>query len=349
VCKRVAVGSLFLLMAHAFVSRPCAAQNQNPCMAYQIWYFPDTVPVGWSFVGPAQGLWSWIIGASLCPGPPESCSSTAPTCSGSKPIIFGSGDTIIDDRDVSIPGLGGGLTLKRTWHSVLPQMEPSTSVGIFGQGWRSTYEERIIFPPPSPSVNGLSPPIKYARSDGSYWQFVWNVTLSQWVSASPNNVMASLTSNLDYTQVFVTNKRTGEVRTFEKSDGLLTSIADRNGNTTQLTYDTSNRLVTVTSPAGQHLYFNYGTGASNYLVTSVTTDFGITLSYTYNSLGELVQVTKPDLTNLFYTYNAQSEITAVTDQLGKVLETHTYDSNGRGLTGSEANGVNALTVTYPTQ
>ena len=39
--------------------------------------------------------------------------------------------------------------------------------------------------------------------------------------------------------------------------GWLTSIIDRNGNATQLTYDGINRLVTVTDPGGRHLYFGY--------------------------------------------------------------------------------------------
>ena len=64
--------------------------------------------------------------------------------------------------------------------------------------------------------------------------------------------------------------------------------------------------------------------------------------------GRLIQVTRPDQTTVSYkTYNSQSQITAVTDNNGKVLESHTYDSSGRGLTSYEANGVNAVTVSYP--
>jgi YD repeat-containing protein len=102
----------------------------------------------------------------------------------------------------------------------------------------------------------------------------------------------------------------------------------------------------VTSAAAQHLYFNYA-NSSSYLVTSVTSDFGVTYSYTYDAQNRLSQFTKPDSTTVTFTYNSQSQVTQVTDSNGKVLETHTYDSTGRGLTSSRANGVNALTVTYP--
>lgn len=126
---------------------------------------------------------------------------------------------------------------------------------------------------------------------------------------------------------------------------MLTAIVDRNGNTIQIAYDSSHRLSTVTDPASRHLYFNY-TGSSN-LVSSVTTDFGVTFSYTYDGSGRLTQVTEPDLTTINYTYNAQSQIAQVTDSNGKILESHTYDLTGRGLTSSQANGVNSVTVVYP--
>ena len=46
-------------------------------------------------------------------------------------------------------------------------------------------------------------------------------------------------------------------------------------------------------------------------------------------------------------YRANSNITAVLDTDGRILESHTYDVLRRGLTSSRANGVDAVTVTYP--
>ena len=163
------------------------------------------------------------------------------------------------------------------------------------------------------------------------------------ILAAPANVYATFVAGSSNWTITFLN---GEQRQFNPSTGLLTAIIDRNGNTTQLTYDSSNRLVTVTDPVSRHLYFNYGTG-SGLLVTSITSDFGITLSYVYDTQGRLIQVTKPDLTTVSFTYNAQSQITAVTDNNGKLLESHTYDSTGRGLTSSRANGVESLSITYP--
>lgn len=183
--------------------------------------------------------------------------------------------------------------------------------------------------------------LKYGRSDGSFWSFGLG-RQGPFVVAAPANVAATLAQQASYVALTFEN---GEQRRFSLTTGQLTAILDRNGNTTQVSYDSSNRLSTVTDPASRHLYFNYS--GSSVLVSSVTSDFGVTLSYTYDTSGRLTQITEPDSTTLSFTYNSHSQITQVTDSNGKVLETHTYDSSGRGLTSAQANGVNALTITYP--
>jgi YD repeat-containing protein len=62
---------------------------------------------------------------------------------------------------------------------------------------------------------------------------------------------------------------------------------------------------------------------------------------------DLTEVTQADNTFVTFTYDAFNNITSVNDTNGKVLESHTYDSTGRGLSSSRANGVDALTISYP--
>jgi len=73
---------------------------------------------------------------------------------------------------------------------------------------------------------------------------------------------------------------------------------------------------------------------------------GISTSYSYDSQNRLTQVTEPDSSTVSFQYNSQSLISAVLDSAGKTLEAHTYDSAGRGLTSSRANGVDAVTLSY---
>jgi YD repeat-containing protein len=273
-------------------------------------------------------------GAASETGPgPSSC----PSCAGGRPINLTNGNTYIQQTDIQIPGIGSALVLQRTWNSIWPSSQSGMISGLFGPNWRSTYEERVFV-----DIDGT---VKYSRSDGSFWSFQLYGSPAVYQTVAPQNTSATLVYGAtSWTLSF----KNGETRLFDSTSGSLTKIIDRNGNTTQLSYDSSNRLVTVTDPASRHLYFGYGSNSS-LLVTAVTSDFGISLTYLYDSQGRLIQLTMPDLTTISFAYNSNSMITAVTDSNGKVLESHTYDSYGRGLTSSKANGVEALTLTYPTQ
>ena len=252
----------------------------------------------------------------------------------------GTGDVYVGQADVAIPGLGGGMSLFRTWNSILPPLSGASSSGMFGLYWRSNFEERI-----SLGSDGL---FKYFLGNGDVWSFGYSGYDSGsnrflYDLAAPAN--GSTSFKVDSTVWTITYKDSS-TKTFDPTTGVLKTISDRNGNTTVLSYDGSNRLVNVTDPAGRHLYFAYGTGNASYLVNGVTSDFGIALSYAYDSQGRLTSVTRPDTTTISFEYNTQSLITAVKDSDSKVLESHTYDSQGRGLTSSRANGVEAISVSY---
>jgi YD repeat-containing protein len=211
---------------------------------------------------------------------------------------------------------------------------------MFGFRWASNFEEQVYV-----SGNGL---IQYQRGDGGIWQFAYtgagdSAGDNLYVPVSPADQAVTLYhKQTNWTVAF----QNGEQRTFDLTSGKLLSISDRNGNTTSLTYDPSYRLTTVADPAGRHLYFTYSSPTS-FLVSGVSSDFGISLSYSYDSLGRLTQVTKPDSTKVTFQYDNNGYITAVLDNSSKVLESHTYDSTGKGLSSSRAGGAEGITVSYP--
>jgi YD repeat-containing protein len=336
--------ALFLLVfLQCAVNAPLAAQSCSVggTLRTQVWYFPDAVPAGWFYAGPYPGTFAYLIGSwsGTCAAPSAWC----PTCGkgvakAADPINLTNGNTYIQQTDVRIPGLGGGLSLQRTWNSIWPASQSAFQTGMFGPNWRSTFEERVFI-----GTGNYSSYMVYLRADGGFWVFS-SPGGSTWNLAAPGSATATLTQS--GTQSWTLTFQNGEKRIFDYASGSLTSIVDRNGNTTQLSYDGANRLLTVTDPASRHLNFTYG-GPSGNLVTGVSSDVVLALSYAYDPQGRLIQVTKPDQTTISFAYNAQSLITAVTDSNGKTLESHTYDSVGRGATASLALGVDAVTITYP--
>src|SRR5208283_3894472 len=81
------------------------------------------------------------------------------------------------------------ITVCRAWAagSTWPVLWNSLSSigGMFGQGWKSTYEETLTGPDPEGNL-------KYWRSDGSAWTFTPIGTAGYYNLSSPPNVRASL-------------------------------------------------------------------------------------------------------------------------------------------------------------
>lgn len=335
----VVAGLLCTLSSGAKAQVPSCTESVS-CSWYSIWGASGCVPAlpeGATNCSVSDYVWTMIcqVPSPLC-APADAAQETPCDCnSGGRPISLATGDTFIKQTDISLPGLGGGLTLVRTWNSIWPSTQTASQVGLFGPNWRSNFEERVFL--------GSDNYMKYARGDGSFWSFGYYG--GPYIVSAPTNESATLTAGTSYWTITFKN---GEQRQFDNTSGNLIAIVDRNGNTTSLSYDSVGRLVTITDPASRHLYFSYGSPTS-FLVTSVTSDFGVSTSYTYNSQGLLLQVTEPDQSTLNFDYNSQSLIADVKDSNGIILEAHTYDSSGRGLTSTRANGVESVTVSYNNQ
>jgi YD repeat-containing protein len=252
------------------------------------------------------------------------------------PINITNGNVWIEERDFSVPGLGGGLDLTRTWNSLWLLVNPPAPAGMFGLGWQSTYEEQL-------TLQG-SQSLIYWRGDGSGWTFTYNSVLNSYSLTSPPDVRAQLVSNL--TGGFTLTLADGTQKVFN-SQNLLAAIIDRNHNQTTLAYDAYNRLSSVTSPGGSTLTFTYGDPNNPSQATTAQDSVGTVATYTYDSASRLTKVTYPDGSALNFTYDPNSSmILSVTDSQGKLLESHTYDAQNRGLTSARAYGVDSVSLSY---
>ena len=151
-----------LTLVAAFSVFAAGSSAQSTCISTQTFWFTDHIPPGWT-CGTGPGPFMLICtGASAC-----QTTSWCPTCgkggsAGGAPINFTNGNTYIQQNDVSLPGLGGGLKLDRTWSSMWPSSQGISPSGMFGLNWRSTYEEKVF----SGNVG-----MQYALADGSFWVF----------------------------------------------------------------------------------------------------------------------------------------------------------------------------------
>jgi RHS repeat-associated protein len=272
-----------------------------------------------------------IANSAADTGVPEDCT----LCAG-EPINLSNGNTYIETQDYSLPGLGGGISIHRTWNSLRSSANPAAAPGMFGQGWRSTYEEQLLFP----DLTHLN----YWRSDGSTWSFLY--ANGSFALQSPANRYVNLTYDSTAAQYTLTY-HDGSQKVFAQS-GYLLAIRDRNGNATSLSYDSTNRIVQVTDASGRSLSFTYGDSKNPNQVTAITDVVGLAASYTYDNASRLLQVRYTDSTVSSYVYDSNSLLTSVLDNEGKVLEAHTYDQQFRGLTSQRAGGVDLVSVSYGT-
>jgi len=155
-------------------------------------------------------------------------------------------------------------------------------------------------------------------------------TLGDWVPQP--GFHATLVVNPDAT-VTVTSKH-GTVYQFAALNatgvsppaGFLTSVTDRNGNTTDITYDGSGRISVVTDSSGRTLAFTYGSLGHIERVTGPT---GLQYQYAYDGNHNLVQYTDPQGNTETYQYDADNRLVSIIDATGVTWLANTYDSDNR--------------------
>lgn len=242
-----------------------------------------------------------------------------------EPINVTNGNMYLTQNDYQLPSVGYGIDATRTYNS------GSDSIGLFGRGWSTDYDA---------SVAALdSNMLRFTRGDGRAIYFGRPVGSSGVFTPVIGDFHAQLSqSGGGFTLVF----KDGSVQQFN-SAGKLLSLADRNGNTTSLTYSGNGFLSSVVDPVGRSLTINTNT---NGRVTSISDTMGTVATYTYGGNNQLLSVTYADNSAFNFSYDGSFRLTAVTDALGNTVEAHTYDGQGRALTSERHGGVNRYTLTY---
>ena len=235
------------------------------------------------------------------------------------PVDTASGGYTESFVDLAIAGRGPQAVWARSYASVM-----AADDGPLGFGWHTVYGAHLVSDAPTGNVTG-------SQDNGSEAVF----TNAAGVFSAAPRVQATLVKNADGTYTFV--RQTSQTLKFTAT-GALTSIADRNGETTTLAY-TGGNLATITDPGGRVLTVTY-TGAH---ITKVTDPLNQAVTYTYDGAGNLASATEPDGAVTTFGYDGAHHVTSVLDpaqQSAPVKHPMTmiYDAQGRVTSQTDALG-----------
>jgi RHS repeat-associated protein len=301
---------------------------------------PDgPLPPGWSAVTKAEG--ETVFGRSW-PTVRDPNSPTPPRKKCDGMAIY----------DVGLMAIS--LTLFDEPLSYLPPRGPKVGFGV-------TYAERTVY---------QSGP--FSRSNlGNQWLFSWSQYIADNTTQPAANVNMVLNDGnaLTFTGFVSSNntyaveqKRQGQLTKTSGSsyqclypDGslefysqpdstngprrvFLTKRQDPTGNALTLTYDSTNRLVSVTDAIGQVTTLSYGLTGDIYKITKVTDPFGRFATFKYNSSGQLTNITDTIGISSAFTYGNTNEadfISTLTTPYGTTAITNNFininDFNGRRI------------------
>ena len=146
----------------------------------------------------------------------------------------------------------------------------------------------------------------------------------------------------DTNRTWLLTLRDGTVYIFPAAPGAtnpalqaLIGITDRYGNMVKITRDGNGNVTQVMSPNGRQIMFQHDPTER---ITSATDNMGRTVAYTYDSGGRLVTVTDANGGVTSYTYNSLNQLLTIKDPRNIVYITNQYDSNGRVLQQTLADG-----------
>ena len=227
-------------------------------------------------------------------------------------VNVGTGNLMVTTADMAIPVVGGARVLGRTYNSLaLAPGASSPASPLFGPAWRfSEAPDRKL----KINSNGS---VTYLSGSGHA------VVFAAGTLAAPPEFDAKLVKKADgsYELTFAASR---QVLTF-RSDGLMTSDVDRNGNAITFTYPASGGYETsIAGNAGAApgnvatiSYENPGGKVTRISKTDGTTTLKV--DYTYDASGRLREVIDADGTTTFEYYGT-NDLWKITDAAGHVTE-----------------------------
>ncbi|MHB8575753.1 MAG: DUF6531 domain-containing protein, partial [Dehalococcoidia bacterium] len=235
--------------------------------------------------------------------------------------------------DLALPGVSGTLAFTRAYDSAAVTEAvtgpPATIVGPLGPKWTHNWQYAVWTPdantvvlqvPGGQTFNFVANGSSYVSQAGADATFVQdNPTTGHWTLTTAGQVQYGFSSVAGVLQ--------------------LTTMRDRNLNTTTLGYDSSHRLTSVTDAGGRYLSLGYSSGNA---ISSVSDSAGRTVHYAYDpTSGDLSSVTDVLGGVTAYGYGGGPHLlTQITDPLNTVVLKNSYDPGGSGKVTTQTDATN---------
>jgi len=237
-----------------------------------------------------------------------------------RPVDVTTGNMYVQHLDYS----SSALNVARTYNS------KSQATGLFGRGWSTDYDNSIV------ADNAYV--VHFRQGDGRVIYFYRASTSGSYIPVTPDFHAQLTQTGSGYSLSFLD----GSTQQFD-SAGKVLSFAERNGNTTALTYGANSFLTAITDPFGRQL--SVATD-SNGQITSISDAIGTIATYTYGPAHQLLSVTYPDSSAFNFSYDGSYRLLNVTDALSNIVESHQYDGQGRATTSEVQGGVEHYSLNY---
>lgn len=207
-----------------------------------------------------------------------------------KMVNADNGNLHLSFRDLTAKALGWNLEVLRAYNHRLADTD-----GLMGRGWTFGYETKIV-----EEATGIA---QWWDPDGSVHTF--RLSGSTWLA--PAGIDAKLTKSTTFTLWF----KDGSKFTFN-TQGRLSTMVDRNGNTLTLTWSlvVPVSLQTIADQSGLQLTFtsDCGGGGVTCRVKSVLDPIGRTVRYAYDASHRMISHTDAMGNNTWYTYDASHRL-----------------------------------------
>ena len=152
------------------------------------------------------------------------------------PVNAATGSFSESFTDLAVPGRGGGLSVTRTYDS-LAAVDTTTPPGIFGTGWASPFDQHLDLS----QVTATDPLVTWVQETGAQAAFAGDGT-GAWAPLDGMTEATLTQTGTGSSATWTATLQDGTAYGFDSS-GRLTSITDRDGYVTTLTWTSSSLTV----------------------------------------------------------------------------------------------------------